>query len=245
MSNSINFLPEDYLENKARQRMTVIGLVLFVLVVSGVGFGFVLSNQRQQRMQDRINVVNQKLTAADDTLKKLEELDKKRLQMLDKAKISALLMEPVPRSLILATITNNLPSDCALTDFNLVSKEIKKSPAPKAKTTRTSRSSSSSSGSSSAAKTKKPEETTEDAVKEYESTIQITGLASDDHKVAQLISNLNRSSLFSSVDLLYSEEHQLEQMNLKRFVIKTVIAPSTQATPDAVEWARRQHVEGM
>jgi len=114
MKDKLNFLPEDYLEKKAQQRTNIICLFLFLLVAGGVGTCFTLVEKRQQKMRKLEAEVNQKMNRASENLQQFETLETKKKQMMSKASISALLMEPVPRSLLLATITNNLPSSVSL-----------------------------------------------------------------------------------------------------------------------------------
>jgi uncharacterized membrane protein YeiB len=123
MSNKVNFLPEDYLDKKAQRRTNVVCLFLFILVVGGVGGAFVVTEQRQKAVKEKAAEINRQMAQAGKALGQLELLEYKKKQMETKASISAMLMEPVPRSLLLAIITNALPADVSLTEYNLSGKE--------------------------------------------------------------------------------------------------------------------------
>ena len=228
MKNDMNFLPEDYLEKKAQQRTNIICLLLFVVVVSAVSVGWLITEKRRRVMVSEQNDMAQKMTLAAESLKKLDELEKKKVLMKEKAELSAMLTEPVPRSLLIATITNNLPSGASLISYELDSKEIKEAapPKPKKKT---------------ASKKKKPE-IPKVKPKKFQTLIEFIGVANSDLEVAQLIKDLGNSHLLSSVSLSYSEEFFKNNISYRKFEIKTTISPEIKATEEDVLWAREQHM---
>ena len=120
----VDFLPEDYIEKKAQHRTNIICLTLFLLVTAGVGGGFAVTEQRQREIDAQTAKVNREMLQVSESLKQLEVLESKRKEMMKKASISASLMEPVPRSLLLATITNDLPVGVSLLKCKLDSKDI-------------------------------------------------------------------------------------------------------------------------
>lgn len=239
MGNDINFLPEDYLKSKAQQRTNVICLVLFLLVISGVGAGFMVTEQRSDKMEQRAAEINRKMAQAGESLKRLGELEKKKQQVMNKASVSAMLMEPVPRSLLLATVTNNLPKGVSLLDYDLTSKVIKvrKASTDKSRNKKKRRSNKN-----------KDSKKSNEAVK-YETKVNFTGQAPTDIEVAQLLANLNESPLFSQVNLVYSEEHEIKSQDgsetVRRFKLSTILAADTRATKKDVKWAQRRHIRGM
>ena len=126
MMKKVNFLPEDYMEKKAQRRTNVVCLGLFVIVMAGVGSGFVVTERRQRMVNDRMGTINREMQQASKSLQQLKMLEAKREEMMKKASISASLMEPVPRSLLLATVTNDLPAGVSLTEFKMTSKDVSK-----------------------------------------------------------------------------------------------------------------------
>ncbi len=230
MKNDMNFLPEDYLEKKAQQRTNIICLLLFVVVISAVSIGWFITEKRRRVMVSEQAEMAQKMTLAAESLKKLDDLEKKKLQMKEKAELSAMLTEPIPRSLLLATVTNNLPSGVSLISYELESKEIKQSEPPvtkkKIKT----------------ASKKKEDEKPKIKPKKFETVIDFIGVANSDLEVAQLIKDLSKSHLLSAVSLSYSEEFVKNDMNYRKFEINTSISPEIRATEEDVLWARQQHM---
>jgi len=239
MSNkNMNFLPDDYLEKKAQQRTNVICLALFFVVMAGVAAGLVVTEKRQKEMTAREEQVRKSFAQASESLKQMEVLESKKKQMMDKASISASLIEAVPRSLLLATITNHLPAGVSLLDFSLISK-VEKQATAKRKVSRNKRKKSRGGKSSTPAAAAKP---TPEKVK---TTIGIEGIAGTDLQVAKFISQLNRSVLFEQVNLVFSEEHTVNDEALRRFKIMIVLDPAAKATPEDVALARDTHVTGM
>ena len=236
MKNKVDFLPEDYLERKAQQRTNVICLVLFLFVAAGIGGGFFVTDKRQRGLQDRQDAVDSKMNKASEALQQLELLEKKKKQMMTKAAVSAMLMEPIPRSLLLATVTNNLPKGVSLLEYKLVSKEIKSSQTTKRKKSRNKKS-----------RLKKKKVGAEKMVKpkQFETTIEITGQADNDLLVAKLIDDLGQSPLFRLINLVYSEDYEKDKQQIRRFKLEVLVDPKARASESDVKWARRRHVKGM
>lgn len=234
----VNFLPEDYLDKKAQQRTNVICLALFFLVMAGVAAGLMVTEKRQKAMTAREDDVRKKFAKASESLKQMEVLEKKKDQMMQKASVSASLMEAVPRSLLLATVTNQLPAGISLIDFNLVSKAEKKTSAKKVSRNKKKRGKKSKDEAAAEEKDITPEK--------LKTTIELEGIAGSDLQVAKFIAQLNRSSLFNQVNLVFSEEHTGNEGEiLRRFKLLMVIDADAKATEDDVALARQTHVVGM
>jgi len=235
----VDFLPEDYMDKKAQQRTNVICLVLFFLVMAGVAGGVIMTEKRQKNMNDREQLVKRNYVKATESLKQMETLEKKKEQMMKKATISAALMEMVPRSLLIALVTNDLPTGVSLLEYKLKSKVIKK------KTVRTK--------SSVRSKNKRRRKTADDQEEaeafkmpdKMETSIEIEGLANSDLQVADLIANLNQSELFEQVNLLFSEKYEEGDMVLRRFRLLILLDPEAKASEEDVALARQTQITGM
>jgi len=235
----VDFLPEDYIEKKAQQRANIICLCLFLVVLAGVGCGFAITEKRQGRIDNRVEEVSAQMHKASESLKQLDVLEGKRTEMMKKASISASLMEPVPRSLLLATTTNDLPTGVSLTEFKLVSKNAK----PKLTTGKSSRSRNKKARRTSSAKTGSGANSIEPVT--WQTTIEIIGISPTNMQVAGLIANLNKSLLFAEVNLIYSEEHVLQEENVRKFKLEVILDPKARASEADVQMAREKVVEGM
>jgi len=237
----VNFLPEDYLEKKAQQRTNIICMMLFLVVMGGVAGGFVVTERRQQAMDDRVEKINKEMLEASESLKQLEVLESKRQEMMTKASVSASLMEPVPRSLLLATVTNNLPAGASLKEINVESKKEKpqKTVVTKAKSGDKRR------RQTAPKDAQAQDEPKTDASEKWNTTVTIEGLAQTDIKVAEFMSGLNKSKLFKEVNLIYSEEHNEKNETLRLFELQAVLDPQVRASETDVEMARKKRMHGM
>lgn len=235
--SKVNFLPDDYLDKKSQQRTNIICLTLFFLVMAGVAAGLMVTEKRQKTMTSRENDVRKKFVKANESLKQMEVLEKKRHHMMQKASVSASLMESIPRSLLLATITNHLPAGVSLLEYDLISKVVKKKAAKK----RASR------GKKKGRRVKNnaPAEKKDITPEKVTTSIGIEGVAGTDLQVAKFIAQLNRSPMFNQVNLIFSEKHTLNDESLRRFKLLVVLDTEIKATKADVDLARQSHVSGM
>src|SRR5947199_1319143 len=121
--NDLSFLPDDYLENKAQRRANVICAILFLVTMVTIGMAFTTGERSLREMEQRHTTKYQEVTTAAKRIEQFKELQEKQRTMAHQAELTASLLEKVPRSLILAKITNALPTSCSLTEFALESKK--------------------------------------------------------------------------------------------------------------------------
>lgn len=235
MSNSHSFLPEDYIAQAAERRTNLVSLVLFGVVMTAVFGAFLVTNQQwTQVRREQIRIHSETEQAAGD-IRKMQDLDKKREQMVEKADLAMTLIEPVPRSVLLALLVNAMPERLSLLDFDLKSQEVKlpkragekdaadpKKPgasAPKV----ASRSKTKTEAEAAAAKDAK------DAPKvdpvRYIIAISMTGVAPTDLDVSRYMNALSAISVFKGVHLDTTEEKEVDGMVVRQFRISMRIEP--------------------
>jgi hypothetical protein len=243
MSDKINFLPEDYMDRKAQHRTNIICLGLFCLVMAGVAGGFVITEKRQAVVDEQARRINNEMLQASESLKQLEVLENQKKLMMQKASTSASLMESVPRSLLIATVTNNLPTGISLTDYQLTRKE---DTARNAKAIPASRNKKEAAAAADGAadKTDKNKDQ-EPAATPPVTSFELTGIATSDLQVAAMIASLNQCPLFQQVNLVFAEEFKDEEEMLRKFKVMVVLDPKARASESDVEMARHVHVTGM
>ena len=106
---------------------------------------------------------------------------------------SASLLEKIPRSLVLANVTNCLPQDVSMLEFDLDSRRLTAaSPTP-------------------AQNHNLPDGFEEAEPIKYAVTLRVTGIAANDMQVAEFIRNLSHSPLFTDVNLIVSDELDQDQ----------------------------------
>ncbi len=125
MAKNMSFLPEDYLEKRTQRRTNVICLALFVVVMSGVIGAFFVTDAQSSELRKREIGVNQRFEEAAKRIEQFEQLQKNKQAMLRKAKITSVLIERVPRSIVLAELINNMPTTLSLLEMELETRVIK------------------------------------------------------------------------------------------------------------------------
>src|SRR5262245_59000509 len=117
-----SFLPEDYLLRKKERRSNMIALTLFCVVMFGASGGFLMTNRQWTDVAARQAKINAEYTAESKKIDEFNALEAQRKEMLEKAEITAALIEHVPRSILLAEIINRMPEQLNLTDLKLSGK---------------------------------------------------------------------------------------------------------------------------
>ena len=98
MANNASFLPEDYVQKRLEVRTNVICLSLFGVVMIAL-FGAYAVTARQALDDGRqAREVDQRIVDADHRLQQLDEMQARRQQMIQKAKVTSMLLERVPRT---------------------------------------------------------------------------------------------------------------------------------------------------
>lgn len=228
---NINFVPDDYVQNNESRRTNMMYLVLFVIVMAVLGGSFVVIKVRQRALRTKEQLVNVKLAEAQEAIKQFEQLQTKRRAMMKTALTTAELLEAVPRSVLLASVTNNLPSGVSLLRLNLFQTEPKRKTA----SVNTSKYKKAQAGNAIAQATVSRE-------KLLETHIDIEGLAPSDRQVATYIQSLKSSSLLDNVALVESKEHKIDDAVYRRFKLQAMIAKDVQLTKQEIEEIRLRAV---
>jgi len=225
---NINFVPDDYVQNNESRRTNFLCLVLFVVVMAGLGGAFATIKIRQRACMAKEQLVNDRIARVQQAIKQFDELQAKRKEMMKTALTTAELLEPVPRSILLASLTNNLPPGVSLVSVELVQKKPRNVPHPvptsKFKKTQAQKSATPPAPSS-------PE-------KMLETTIDIGGIAPTDLQVAAYIERLSNSNLLENVALVESREYKVEETTFRQFKLKAKLKKDIHLTRQDVERIR-------
>jgi Tfp pilus assembly protein PilN len=230
--NELSFLPDDYLERKARRRTNAICAGLFTVVLCGLGGTFTMQEKSNREIDKQYGDVVQQFTDAAKKIEQVQQMQEKQRTMAHQAELTAGLLEKVPRSYLLAEITNDMPPGVSLLDFALEAKVSTTVNSPAAKTAfdqRKAELEAANGGTKSlaamAAAATKP--------RIYDVTMRATGIATTDVQVAQFISKLNKSELLSEVNLVISDEFMQDNHKLRRFQIEMTLDPTAHVGADA------------
>ena len=231
---NINFVPDDYAQSNESRRTNLIYLVLFAVVMIALGGSFISIKIRQRACRTSEELINARMTKIQEAIKQFENLQTRKREMMKTALTTAELLEPVPRSILLASLTNNLPAGVSLSEVKLIQKQSKQSAAvaqtSKYKAQRTASQSDSSKENSKSQNSKpvNPE-------KLLETLIDIGGVAPSDLQVASYIEHLSNSSLLDNVALVESKEYKLEDRTLRQFKLSAMLRKNVHLTKEDIE----------
>jgi len=228
---NINFVPDDYVQNTESRKTNLMCLVLFLIVMAALGGSFATIRMRQNACQEREQLVNKRMTKAHEAIKQFEELQKRRAEMMKTAVTTEELLEPVPRSILLASLTNNLPPGVSLLKLDFVQKEPKNAPRPPVK----SKFQAAQAGNANASKPQ-PVISRE---KLLETHIDMTGTAPSDLEVASYIERLSNSTLLTDVALIESKERKVDDTTFRQFKLKAMLTKGLHLTSEDVDRIRQ------
>lgn len=199
---NINFVPDDYIKNNESRRTNLIYIILFVLMMVVLSGTFFSIKIRQKSLDNREKLIDFELNRRKEETQKVELLQNKRNKMWSTALTTVELVDPISKSLLLATLTNNLPNGVSLLRLNLIQKQAQAGL---------------SSVSSAANKYQnlKEDKTKQTAYKQSVEQslithIDIEGIAPSDIEVAEYIEKLTNSVLFRNVALIESKEFEVK-----------------------------------
>lgn len=224
-----SFLPDDYLAHQAEKRTNVISLTLFVVVMFAVFGAFLVTNRQWSQVKGAQASINQQFQDAAAKIEELNELEKQRERMLNKAEVAIALVERVPRSILLAEFINRMPPRLSLLEFELKSTPVK--PPVKQVNQKATGSLKGKTAPKQPAPGRKGE-TREEAMEErkidppmYDVTIAMVGLAPTDREVSQYIAELVAHPLLKDVSLKYSVQSLVDEAQLQEFRVEMRLDP--------------------
>jgi Tfp pilus assembly protein PilN len=216
----INFAPDDYIQKKQSLRINRLCLVLFLLFMSALVGMFSLIKLRQRAILSQVTLVNRQMLEASESIQQLEELQTKRKKMMKAALITAELIEPVPRSVVVASLTNNLPAGVSLTKLKLVQKEQKRT--------------ANTNNYSSKFEAKKADIDADVSIAAIEqcneTRIELEGIAPSNIQVAGYIERLSSSVLFENVALVHSKERTISHEKFLEFKLTAMLSQKAELT---------------
>jgi Tfp pilus assembly protein PilN len=230
---NINFVPEDYVQNNESRRMNYMYIILFVVVMTALGGVFGTIKMRQRSLEAREKAVDAEMLKKQDDIKKVDALQAKSKAMMKTALTTAELLEPLPRSVLLASLTNNLPMGVSLVQLNLVQKESKQLRAAVEANTKFDKASRAQQGQKDA-KAGEPENKISPE-KLLETQIDIEGLAASDLQVAAYIEKLNSSILLENVALVESKEQKIDDITFRQFKLTAMLKKDVHLTKEDVD----------
>lgn len=228
---NINFVPDDYIQNNESRRTNLMYLILLVVVMMALGGSFITIKIRQRACATKEKLVNSRMTKMQEAIKQFDDLQVKKRAMMKTALTTAELLEPVPRSILLASLTNNLPAGVSLLKLNMIQKEPKNKPNRQAATI------------SKYQATQVEKKVAQDKLSPeqlLETLIEIEGMAPSDLQVASYIECLSNSSLLDNVALVESKEFKIDDSTFRQFKLTAMLQKNAHLTKNDVETIRNK-----
>jgi Tfp pilus assembly protein PilN len=191
----INLLPQDYYQRRQGRRTNVMCVILFAVVMTGIVSASMVSRHNAGQTQAVLDNLNRSYSQAAQTISQMQTLKNQKQTILDKRHQIEVLQDPVPKSIILAILTNARPDGITLLHVKLDSRF----PAPK----KHSQNPAVKASSKDKEAVQKPAPRIEPNV-----TVEIIGLAHTDIQVAHYLANLADSELTESVGLSYTQDYK-------------------------------------
>jgi Tfp pilus assembly protein PilN len=236
--NQLSFLPDDYLETKAQNRTNAICAGLFAVVVAAIGGAFYLTERQVKSVETDYSEVVRRYTDAARPIEQFRRMQEQQRRMETQAALSASLLEKVPRSYLLAEITNALPGSVSLIELGMESR-LRNGPAPRQvyKTIFEEKKAEIEAAKLAATAGQQP--------KVFDVYLKITGVADNDQQVAALLTKLATSKLLSDVNLVVSDEFQqaAKDEKLRKFVIEMMLNPEAEVKPQGQKLNKVVEVE--
>ena len=181
--STINLLPQEYLQRRSQRRGNFICLVLLGLVMASTCGAALVSERTSRRTREVCQRINNSYAEAARLIDEVHELEAQKHRMIQKAKMSAALMERLPRSYVLAVLTNALPKGASLASVQMTVKVVQPpsaaaTPAPGTALTQHAL----------VAASRKPKQP--EAAPDLSVQLDIKGKATTDVQVARFIANL-------------------------------------------------------
>ena len=230
---NINFVPDDYVQNNESRRMNFMYIVLFVVVMTALGGVFGVIKMRQRSLAAREKAVDAEMFKKQDDIKKVDALQAKSKAMMKTALMTAELLEPLPRSVLLASLTNSLPVGVSLVQLNLVQKESKQLRAAVGANTKFDKASQAQQGQKDAKADEGENKISPEKL--LETQIDIEGIAASDIQVAAYIEKLNSSILLENVALVESKEQKIDDITFRQFKLTAMLKKDVRLTKEDVD----------
>ena len=235
--NQLSFLPDDYLEVKRQRRTNVICATLFLVIMSGI-IGVFTKFEKDLRAAEKEHEDTVKEYAEAATkIQQHNQMKEKYQRLNSQAELTASLVEKVPRSRLLADLTNAKPAGVSFKEVSLDSK------------LRSGSSNNSTAGKSQFELKRAAMEAANGAAKpaapvpqakNYDVTVKVTGRADNDVQVAQFMARLNQSELVQDVNLVVSDEEVVNETRMRQFQIEMQINPNAEVLAAPVRANPRQ-----
>lgn len=193
----LNLLPESYVRERFRYRIDLMCVILFAVVMGSVMGAEAVSRARINETKDLHTRVTAQYSEATKFIKAFFQLQGERNYLLKEAEIAASMEEHIPRSYLLAVITNALRGSVSLEDVTISAVYPQYRPIPPKKTAQGTK----------PGKPKVPDLPQIPPI----ITVELVGLAEKEEDIGAFIAALRASKLVSRLEHKYSRDDLYEK----------------------------------
>jgi len=216
----LDFLPDGYAERRRIRRTNAFCLLLFVVVVSAIGGTFHVTEKSLAEVEAEYQKINDAYTGAARQIDQVKQMLQKRKTVADRVELAVSLREKLPRSNMLAEVTNALPPGVSLTDASLEAKRVVAGPV------KTSFEQKQAAG--------QPAPDAPPQPLAFDTKLLLTGVSYTEGQVSDYIDALNRSGYFKAVDLKWVRKGSNQNKDdeaVRTFALSLELDPDAEALP--------------
>ena len=231
---NINFIPDDYIRNNESRRINLICIALLSIILVAIVGAFGAIRKRQRTLNIREASIYMDLTKKKGQIKTIDQLQKQRNTMWSTAIMTVELIDPVPKSMLLASLTNSLPKGVSFLRLSLIQKEQAANSQQQKNAANKYEAMQDKEKTAAAVRSSKE--------KMLDTQINIEGVAPSDIEVAAYIEQLSRSALLTDVALVesvqmpnQSSKQDSQEGKMRRFKLSALLRKDIQITEKDVE----------
>ncbi len=228
MSQS-TFLPEDYITAKSEGRANVIALSLYAVVLAGVIGACIVTTRSLLEVRGRNRTASELLGVEGKKIEQIKSLESQRAQMMEKAEITAALIEKVPRWALLGETTLRMPLDMRLEQLCLKSTRAVAPPPPaESKPTTGAPLVKSLTDKVTGSKKEPPKPKVTAPVFTYALTIDGSAMRNND--VADYIASLKQSPVLDKVEMTFIKVVNEKDKEVRKFEVTANVRTNVDST---------------
>ena len=219
--NDSSLIPDEYVADRLEIRRTVIGVILFVIVMICVVGAFFVTNRQWDSIRARQAEVKIRYEDVSTKITRMEELRSTRDDLVKRAELASALVSHVPRSYLLSGLIERMPPRVSWTSLKLASKEIVEAD-PDQKGAESGRLKPRGPAAAPVRTRGRKAASAEDSElkpKHYATSIVLIGLAPDEVDVSMYVAALQEFELLKMVMPDSTETIEIDDVSMKKFKI--------------------------
>ena len=230
--NQSSLIPDEYVADRVEIRRTVLGVVLFAVVMTCVVGAFYVTNSQWDTVRARQSEVKLRYDDVSAKIVRMEELRASRDDLVKRAELASALVSRVPRSYLLSGLVERMPPRVSWTSMTLKSKEIQE---PVERPVGGSDRLKPRGPAAAPVRTRGPGAVNNDASEElrpkrYQTSVVLTGLAPDEVDVSMYVAALQEFNLLKSVMPDSTEVVEIDDVPMRRFTLTMFIDADVEAS---------------